>query len=71
MNTRNITYTERLKQEFKEIRDFYAERGTPIAGMRRIDYAGKYRIEMGTHGFYATFKRDASGKIVGDVQTIN
>ena len=71
MNTRPRNYTERLTKEFADIREYYAAKGVSVSGMRKLNYAGKYRIETGSHGWYATFKLDAEGRIVGDSQTVS
>jgi hypothetical protein len=71
MNTRPLNHTDRIKQEFADIREYYAGKGITVSGMRKLNYAGKYRIETGTHGWYATFTHDSDGKIVRDVQTIS
>lgn len=69
MNTRKINHTDALKSEFKQIAEFYEERGEQVSLMRPLG-EGKYRIELGWYGFYATFKRDTEGRIIGDVQTV-
>ena len=71
MNTRTITYTEKLKQELAAVRSYYTGKGTIPTSIRKIGYDGKYHIQTETHGWYATFKTDADGNIISEVQTIN
>lgn len=69
MNTRKIERTPVMLNEFQQIAEFYRNNGEQVSLMRPLG-EGKYRIELAGHGFYATFKRDNEGKIIGDVQTV-
>jgi len=69
MNTRHINHTEAMLAERKQIIEFYKGKGEEVSLMRPLG-EGKYRIELGWHGFYATFKRNAEGEIIADVQTV-
>lgn len=71
MNTRTINYTDGLKQEFAEVRGYYTDKGIDVTSIRKLNYAGKFHIQTETHGWYATFRRDDTGQIISDVQTIN
>lgn len=69
MNTRKIARTPVMLNEFQQIAEFYKSKGEEVSLMRPLG-GGKYRIELGWHGFYATFKRDNEGRIIGDVQSV-
>jgi hypothetical protein len=69
MNTRKIERTPVMLNEFQQIAEFYKSKGEQVSIIRPLG-EGKFRIELGWHGFYATFKRDNEGRIIGDVQTV-
>lgn len=68
MNTRNITPTERMQQDFRAVRAYYDSKGIEVSTIRKLN--GRYRVENGNHGWYATFVTDDEGRIIGDTQTI-
>lgn len=69
MNTRRVNRTPVMQTEFQQIAEFYESKGEAVSLMRPLG-GGKYRIELGWHGFYATFNRDEDGRIISDVQTV-
>lgn len=69
MNTRRVNHTPVMKNEFQQIAEFYKSKGEQVSLMRPLG-DGKYRIELGWYGFYATFNRDSEGRIISDVQTV-
>lgn len=69
MNTRQVNQTDAMLAERQQIIEFYKNKGEEVSIMRPLGN-GKYRIELGWHGFYATFKRNAEGEIIADSQTV-
>jgi hypothetical protein len=69
MNTRKIERTPVMLNEFQQIAEYYKSKGEEVSRIRPLG-EGRYRIELGWHGFYATFKRNAEGEIIADSQTV-